>query len=244
VYDPAKPEKCINDLFVAPQFTSQIENVFDEDFLKQFKDGAGIVNLTLMKKSFLNALNGAGKPTVLKILGKLGVQNSEGNPPESTFDEMTDSPAISKDTGNHAIANPDVVRDIKAKTLDSVKRAVAIKAAAKAAIDGGTSLEFFRKILSQETVAGRVLKIPIDRLFAGDQEYHAALASTYKKHEALFTAKIAEADSASLPRPSREDMTKAALQSDLTDAFNEYNEEEQENIAKQILEKIAAPSTP
>jgi hypothetical protein len=244
VYDPAKPEKCINDLFISPQFKSQIDNIFDEDFLKQFKDGAGIVNQTLMKKSFLNALKGAGKPTVLKILEKLGVQDSGGNPPESTFEEMTNSPAISKDTGKHTIANPDVFRDIKATTVDSVKRAVAIKAAAQAAIEGGTSLEFFRKILSQETVAGRVLKIPIDRLFAGDEEYHAALASTYKKHAALFTAKIAEADSASLPRPSREDMTKAALQSDLTDAFNEYNEDEQKNIASKVLERIAAPPTP
>lgn len=244
VYDPAEPEKCINDLFRSNEFKSQIDNIFDEDFLKQFKDGAGIVNQTLMKKSFVNALRGAGKPTVLKILEKLGVQDSEGNPPESTFGEMTDSPAISKDTGNHTIANPDVFRDMKTTTLDRIKRVVAIKTAAKAAIDGGTSLEFFRKILSQETVAGRVLKIPIDRLFAGDEEYHAALASTYKKHVALFTAKIAEADSASLPRPSREDMTKAALQSDLTDAFDQYTEDEQKNIASRVVEKIAAPPTP
>jgi len=246
VYDPAKPEKCINDLFIAPQFKSQIEHVFDEDFLKQFKDKAGIVNLTLMQKSFLNALKGAGKPTVLKILEKLGIQDSVGNPPDSTgeFNEMTDSPAISKDTGNHAIANPDAFRDMKATTVDSVKRAVAIKTAAQAAIDGGTSLEFFRKILSQETIAGRVLKIPIDRLFAGDKEYHAALASTYKKHQADFAARVTAALTDGTALPSREDMTKAALQSDLTDAFNEYNEEEQENIAKQILERIAAPPTP
>ncbi|NBS90046.1 hypothetical protein EBS67_08600, partial [bacterium] len=244
VYDPAKPEKCINDLFIAPQFKSQIENLFDDDFLKQFKDGAGIVNLTLMQKSFLNALKGAGKPTVLKILGKLGVQDSLGNPPESTFDEMTESPAISKDTGNHAIANPDVFRDIKAKTVDSVRRAVAIKTAAQAAIDGETSLEFFRKILSQETVAGRVLKIPIDRLFATDEEYHAALASTYKKHQANFAARVTAALTDGTALPSREDMTKAALQSDLTDAFNEYNEDEQKNIASRVVEKIAATPTP
>ena len=67
--------------------------------------------MTKMKQSFMQALNGAGKASVLKILESLGAKDSAGNGPDTeAFKTMEESPQLSRDTGNHVFQNPGSVR--------------------------------------------------------------------------------------------------------------------------------------
>ena len=235
VYDPAKPEDYITALFKDAGFSSQLGNAFSDDFLKHFKDKKGVLNMKKMTESFLRALKGAGKESVLQILSKLGATDSEGNRPDTeAFDAMEKSPELSRDTGNHVFANPGSVR----KAAMSAENRKGFKVAVTEAIKGGTQVDLVRKILSREEVIPGVT-ISLDRMFSNPADYHAALASTHSRNYAAFEARVADADTSGTERPSREQMTMTVLQSDLETVFNTYNEDEQKDIAQQILNKLA-----
>ena len=98
-------------------------------------------------------------------------------------------------------------------------------------------MDLVRKILSREEVIPGVT-ISLDRMFSNPADYHAALASTHSRNQTGFEASVAAADTSRTERPSREQMTMTALQSELETVFNEYPEDEQKDIAKQILENL------
>jgi hypothetical protein len=75
-------------------------------------------------------------------------------------------------------------------------------------------------------------------MFSNPADYHAALASTHLRNQAGIETSVAAATLAGGERPSREQMTMTALQSELETVFSEYGEDEQKIIAKQILENL------
>jgi len=234
VYDPEKPEDYITALFKDRSFSAQLGNAFSDDFLKHFKDEKGVLNMTKMRASFMQALKGAGRVSVLKILENLGAKDSEGNKPETeAFKTMEESPQLSRLTGNHVFENPGSVR----KAAVSPENRKGFKVAVTEAINNGTQVDLIKKILSQEEVIPGVT-ISLDRMFSNPADYHAALASTHLRNHAGIEASIAAATLAGAELPSREQMTMTALQSELETVFNEYSEDEQKNIAKQILENL------
>lgn len=233
-YDPGNPENYINELFKYKGFSSQLGYAFSDEFLNHFKDEKGVLNMKKMKESFIRALTGAGRVSVLKILEKLGVKDSAGNGPDTeAFKAMENSPELSRDTGNHVFANPGSVR----KAAMSAENKKVFRDTVTEAIKNGTQVDLVREILSRKEVSPGVT-ISLDRMFSDPADYHAALASTHLRNYAGIEARVAEADTSGTERPSREQMTMTALQSELEAVFNEYNEEEQKDIAKQILQNL------
>ena len=99
-------------------------------------------------------------------------------------------------------------------------------------------MDLVKKILSREEVIPGVT-ISLDRMFSKPDDYHAALASTHLRNQAGIEASVAAAITAGGELPSREQMTMAALQSELETVFNAYSDDEQKNIAEQILKNLA-----